>query len=148
MISNPTRRRLLAADSGFAIDSQTGPKGRRRHLSRMSALSDACDHGTYESHDRRAAVAVSSAGMSGVVDLLGTGLAAIQQADANSNLISERTVIPMVMTEVEKENTWLATRIFARPAVEGVYACSINEAVGSWRRSEAEAGLGKPLIDD
>lgn len=140
LIKRPSGRKLLAADSGFSIDSQTGPARCQRHLNRISKIAQPLAHGRYEAEKGGAAVAVSPAGMSGVVNLLKGGRAIIQDVDANSNLISERTVMPVVLTDVARESTWLATRIFAKPARDGVYDQREEDLIASWNTCEADTG--------
>lgn len=69
--------------------------------------------GRYES--KSSGLGHSRAGISGVVDLLGTGQGRVHDADGNSNTNYPRTVIPSIVSEVKGE-VWLATRIFALPA--------------------------------
>ncbi|RSH81436.1 hypothetical protein EHS25_006792 [Saitozyma podzolica] len=108
-------RRILASDAGFAIHSHTGPSA--DHERRIPTLASPVsgDHGRYESP--HSALAVSKAGVSGVIDLLGAGRGVVQDADGNSNLMSPRTVIPLLLHEVKRE-MWLASTVFAVPADE------------------------------
>lgn len=141
-IINRSRRNLTAADSGFAIDSQSGPSNHRRHISRIAKVTAIATHGRYESSRGCSAAVVSPAGIVGVVDLMGTGHAVVQDADANSNLIAERTVIPMVLTKIREEAVWLASHIYAKPAQEGADQCSDEAVIMSWTKCEAAAGSG------
>ena len=78
--------------------------------------------------------------------MLKGGRAIIQDTDANSNLISERTVMPVVLTDVVRQSTWLATRIFAKPAKDGVYDQCEEDVVASWNTCEADTGTGLASI--
>lgn len=125
-------RRILASDAGFAIHSHTGPSG--DHERRIPTLSSprSGDHGRYEAP--HSALAVSKAGASGIIDLLGTGKGVVQDADGNSNLMSARTVIPLLLHEVEGE-TWLASRVFGAPADE---RGEVREWVEGWTEVEGK----------
>lgn len=61
-----------------------------------------------------AALVHSSAGISGVVDLVGSGDARVINVDSSTNLIAPRTLIPGVRSEVQGE-TWLASRVWGVP---------------------------------
>jgi hypothetical protein len=78
---------------------------------------------------------VSKAGVSGVIDLLGNGKGVVQDADGNSNLMSPRTVIPLLLSEVEGE-MWLASRVFAVPADE---RGEVREWVEGWKDVEGRS---------
>jgi hypothetical protein len=120
-------RRILASDAGFAIPSHTGPSA--EHERRIPTLTSLVSggHGRYETS--HSALAVSRAGVAGIIDLLGNGKGVVQDADGNSNLMSPRTVIPLLLHEVEGE-TWLASRVFAAPADE---RGEVNEWVEGWK---------------
>lgn len=66
-------------------------------------------------NDSSSGLGHSRAGVSGVIDLLGTGQGRVHDADGNSNTNYARTVIPSIVSEVKGE-VWLATRVFALPA--------------------------------
>lgn len=104
-------RPILAADSGFAIHSQTGPIESERRMPVLKAPTED-QYGRYE--DKRSGIATSRAGISGVSDLLRTGRGRVHNADGNSNTNFARTVIPSIVSQVHGEK-WLATRIFAIP---------------------------------
>lgn len=106
-----TSRTLLAADSGFAIHSHSGPIESERRMPVLSKLTEEA-HGRYESP--HSGLGHSRVGISGVIDLLGTGRGRVHDADGNSNTNDSRTVIPSIVTEVKGE-MWLATRVFALP---------------------------------
>lgn len=85
-------------------------------------------------------MAVSKAGISGMIDLVGSGKAVILDVDGSSNLIAPRTVIPAVRTEV-KGDIWLASRVWGIPAKEG--------RVAGWLKGwEEECGRGKREVGD
>lgn len=105
-------RTILAADSGFAIHSQSGPIESERRFPVLSHVKET-EHGRYE--NASTGIAHSRAGVSGVIDLLGTGQGRVHDADGNSNTNFARTVIPSIVSEVKGE-VWLATRVFALPA--------------------------------
>jgi hypothetical protein len=105
-------RAILAADSGFAIHSQTGPIGSERRMPVLQAPSENI-HGRFE--NKHSGIATSRTGISGVSDLLRTGRGRVQNADGNSNTNFARTVIPSIVSQVDGEK-WLATRVFAIPA--------------------------------
>jgi hypothetical protein len=113
-----TARPLIAVDGGWAIHSHTGPSEHsERRLPVVSSLSEDTD-GSYTSPSRDSAIAVSKAGISGVINLASTGKAVVLDVDGSSNLIAPRTVIPAVRTEVAGD-VWLASRIWGVPAKEG-----------------------------
>jgi hypothetical protein len=105
-------RAILAADSGFAIHSQTGPIGSERRMPVLQSPSEEV-HGRFE--NEHSGIATSRAGISGVSDLLRTGRGRVHDADGNSNTNFARTVIPSIVSQVNGEK-WLANRIFAIPA--------------------------------
>ena len=103
---------MLVADSGFAIHSHVGPIESER---RMPVLTNPTEEQFGRFEDRRAGLATSRAGVSGVYDLLRTGRGRVHDADGNSNTNFARTVIPSIVSEVKGEK-WLATRVFAIPS--------------------------------
>lgn len=114
-LTNLSSRKILAADSGFAIHSHSGPVNSERRLLNIDTVSEGIS-GRFQS--KHAALIVSKAGASGVIDLIGSvaGAARVQDADGNSNLISPRTAFPLILSECEQgETTWLATKIYAVP---------------------------------
>jgi hypothetical protein len=104
-------RAILAADSGFAIHSQTGHIGSERRMPVLQAPSEDI-HGRFE--NKHSGIATSRAGVSGVSDLLRTGRGRVHNADGNSNTNFARTVIPSIVSQVIG-GKWLATRVFAVP---------------------------------
>lgn len=104
-------RAILAADSGFAIHSHTGPIESERRMPVLKAPTED-QYGRFE--NKQSGIATSRAGISGVADLLHTGKGRVHDADGNSNTNFARTVIPSIVSEVQGEK-WLATRVFAIP---------------------------------
>jgi len=104
-------RAILAADSGFAIHSQTGPIGSER---RMPVLQAPTEDTFGRVENQHSGIATSRAGVSGVSDLLHIGRGRVHNADGNSNTNFARTVIPSIVSQVNGEK-WLATRVFAIP---------------------------------
>lgn len=85
-----------------------------------------------------AALAHSSAGASGVVDLLQTGDVRVIDVDSSTNLISPRTVIPGVRSAVRgggDEGVWLASRVWGVPYKAGE---GKREWVGEWEKGVDE----------
>lgn len=125
-------RELDYSDAGFAIHSTTGPSHSER---RLPVGLDLPLHGRYETS--HSAIAVSKAGVSGIVDLSGGGSGKVQDVDGNSNLIAVRSVIPTIQGKVGKGETWLASRVYAVPSDVG------DGARGGWEEGwkECEKGL-------
>ena len=105
-------RAILAADSGFAIHSHTGPIESER---RMPVLKAPTEDQWGRSKNKESGIATSRAGISGVSDLLHTGKGRVHDVDGNSNTNFARTVVPSIVSQVNGEK-WLATRVFAIPA--------------------------------
>lgn len=135
-----TARPLTAVDGGWAIHSHTGPSEHsERRLPIVTSISESED-GSYESPTGNCAIAISKAGISGIVDLSGTGKAVVLDVDGSSNLIAPRTVIPAVRTQVDGE-VWQASRIYGVPAKEG--------RVTGWLKGwEAEVGADKKGVQE
>ena len=135
---NTSSRNVTFADSGFAIHSQSGPTHSERRFPPISTVSPTT-HGRLELPN--AALGVSRAGVSGIVDLIGTGQGKVQDVDGNSNLIAVRSVIPMIVGDVGKGGTWIATRVYAIPATETGEIGTIGEKwVQGWK--ECVEGIG------
>lgn len=129
-----TSRTLLAADSGFSIHSHSGPIESERRMPSLPQITEG-EYGRYESNS--SALGHSRAGISGVVDLLGTGQGRVHDADGNSNTNFSRTVIPSVVSEVTGE-VWLATRVFALPA---------ESVKDGWLKEWENSGKGYSSVD-
>lgn len=108
-----TGRDLKTAEGGFAILGTRQKDGRG-----LGALSiDSPNEGT-ESNGG-SALAVSRAGASGIAELLSSDVrhGGICNADANSNLIEPRTVLPTMYADLKADSTtWFVTAVFAIPA--------------------------------
>lgn len=128
-------RAIIAADSGFAIHSQTGPIGSER---RMPVLKTPSEDQYGRSEDRHSGIATSRAGVSGVIDQLRTGRGRVHNVDGNSNTSSARTVIPSIVSEVKGEK-WLATRVFAIPA---------NSVLKGWMKEWESSQKGWNSIEE
>lgn len=130
-----TSRPLVAVDGGWAIHSHTGPtEHSERRIPEVKTLKEDTD-ARYESPTSDCAMAISKAGVSGVIDLAGTGKAVVLDVDGSSNLVAPRTVIPAVRTKVAGD-VWLASRIWGVPAKGG-------RASGWLKGWEEEVGKGK-----
>lgn len=136
-ITNTGSRVIQMADAGFAIHSHTGPQHSERRLLPLKGVVDGT-HGRF--HSANAALAISKAGASGIVDLLGSGTGRVQDADGNSNLIAPRTVIPMVVGQTGGGDTWLASRVFAVPSHGGQGLSGDGAWLQQWH--DAEDGVG------
>lgn len=131
-----TSRTLLAADSGFAIHSHSGPIESERRMPSLPKITEG-EYGRFES--KSSAIGHSRAGISGVLDLLGTGQGRVHDADGNSNTNFSRTVIPSIVTEVSaKGEVWLATRVFALPA---------ESVKDGWLKEWESSGKGYSSVD-
>lgn len=136
-ISNKSTRRIQYADAGFAIHSHAGPSHSERRFPTIQKAQDGV-FGRLETDV--SALAVSKAGVSGVIDLLHSGKGKVQDTDGNSNLIATRTVIPLILGSLDTEGTWAATRVYALPMTDGKVGkigagwveewSSLNENVG------------------
>ena len=128
----------MSAEGGFAILGTNSRNGRF-----LTALSSAdggqVEEGTIE--DPSSAAVISRAGASGVRDFPGGNAASERKggvcfADANSNLIEARTLLPCLYGDLEAGSTaWFVSGVFALPAGEGWK--------GEWRK-QWEAGVKVP----
>lgn len=112
-----TDRDLMSAEGGFAIRGTKAVHGRTLTEWKESEPAE----GTRA--EGREAFVVSSAGVSGVRELLGGaserkgGICAV---DANSNLIEPRTLLPTLYRDLKAgETVWWVGAVFALPAGEG-----------------------------
>ncbi|KAK1926887.1 hypothetical protein DB88DRAFT_475930 [Papiliotrema laurentii] len=136
-LTNRSSRTLQYAEGGFAIHSHFGPHHSERRFLEMKEVTKG-GYGRYESDS--SALAVSRAGVSGVVDMLGSGRGKVQDTDGNSNLIAVRTVIPMIMGQAGEGETWIAVRIYALPAKEGKVGRVGEGWVDEWKGLEKDTG--------
>lgn len=130
-------RDLDYSDAGFAVHSTTGPSHSER---RLPVGLDLSSHGRYETP--QSAIAVSKAGVSGIVDLGGAGKGKVLDVDGNSNLIAVRSVIPTIQGKVGKGETWLASRVYAVPANAGGVGTG-----GGWEEEWKECEKGVQGIE-
>ena len=133
---NKSSRKIVAAEGGFAIHSQFGPAESERRFPKLSKLSEG-QAGRYQTAN--CALGVSKQGVSGIVDLASSGAGTVQDVDANSNIMVPRTVIPMVMSDLRRGETWLSTRVYAVPFNEKV-GLETKGWLAGWR--ECEMGIG------
>lgn len=117
-------RHLMSAEGGFAILGTKAKDGRA-----LTQVADGSpNEGTLKTQD--SAAIVSSAGASGIADLLQddngrTG--DLCNVDANSNLIEPRTIVPVMSGDLTASSrTWFATAVFAIPS-------ATNGFEGEWR---------------
>lgn len=106
-------RKISSAEGGFAIYGQR-PDGRA-----LEAVNGE-DFGTFEKGGEGRAA--SKAGVSGIADLSGPGIARKGKAlrtDANTNLMVPRAVLPTLLHDLEPAdaNIWLVTAVFALPSI-------------------------------
>ncbi|CAK3884665.1 Hypothetical predicted protein [Lecanosticta acicola] len=114
-----TGRDLQSAEGGFAIAGTRIRDGRM-----LTALSEGSPPNEGTSAWGSQAFVLSRAGISGIAELLmpeSHRKGGICNADANSNLIEPRTLLPIVSSDLNAgSTTWFATAVFAVPAtVEG-----------------------------
>ena len=96
-------------------------------------------HGTVES--KVSALIASKAGVSGIVDLLGNGRGKVQMIDGNSNLISPRPILPIVIGSAPPGTTWVAVRVFAFPSRgDGSTGSEDGSWVEEWGKCERGVG--------
>ena len=135
-VINKSSRKIAAAEGGFAIHSQSGPAESERRFPKLTKLSEGLA-GRYETAN--SALGVSKQGVSGIVDLAGSGIGTVQDVDANTNIMVPRTVIPMVLSDLRQGETWLSTRIYALPFNEKL-GLETKGWLDGWR--ECEMGIG------
>lgn len=114
-----TGRDLMSAEGGFAILGTNSKNG--RFLTALSSEDGGqAEQGTIE--DPSSAAVVSRAGASGVRDLSGANAESGRKggvcfADANSNLIEARTLLPCLYGDLKAgSTTWFVSGVFALPA--------------------------------
>jgi len=134
----------MSAEGGFAILGTNSRNG--RFLTALASSSEDGgqpeEEGTIE--DPSSAAVVSRAGASGVRDLSGGNTASGRKggvcfADANSNLIEARTLLPCLYGDLKAGSvTWFVSGVFALPA--GVESDGWK---GEWRK-QWEGGVKVP----
>lgn len=108
-----TGRDLLSAEGGFAILGTKAKDGRT-----LTALSEGSPNEGV-SEDGSGAVVVSRAGASGVFEVSSSSgrKGGICAAEANSNLIEPRTLLPTLYQDLKAgSTTWFLSAVFALPA--------------------------------
>lgn len=98
-----TERKIWTAEGGFALD-RTGDDPMR-------------DAGRHVEEAERAA-AYYPAGGTGIVNLRGSRTPSILRADPNTNLLYQRTVIPLLSGELEPGTHMLACFVLAEPNID------------------------------
>lgn len=140
-----TGRVLDAAEGGFALGIE-GPgsggwpvpgtggagAGEAAACSREALRSKACGPAAWAAYGR---------GASGVKRLLGDGTAELITAQANTNVLVNRTVIPTILTHIAAGSTvWLATAVYGE-------AFALAAGDGAWPQApEAEVADGELLV--
>ena len=99
------RLELQAVEGGFAIDGRRKVDGRRIPTTHDGVEAEVALEGP------DCALVVSSAGASGIVDLAGSGKGEVMKLDPNTNLITQRTLLPTVHYEFRGEVV-LASAVF------------------------------------
>ncbi|USW48654.1 hypothetical protein Slin15195_G019730 [Septoria linicola] len=126
-------RDLKSAEGGFAIAGTRGKDGRM-----VTALSPSTSPNEGTEVSEHAAVVVSRAGASGVVELLGNRKGGICEVDANSNLIEPRTLLPALYSDLAAGSaTVFATAVFAIPS-----------SVPTWKEKWREAWEKRPEVPE
>lgn len=130
-----TGRDLISAEGGFAIKGTNSWNGR---FLTAGSFSEEYQEGIVET-PTSAAVA-SSAGVSGVADLSPTQRdGQVLHADANSNLIEARTLLPVLYGDLKAgEVRWFVSGVFGLPAGSDGEGWK-----GEWRK-QWEAGVKVP----
>lgn len=87
-------------------------------------------------------LAVSKSGAVGIEELLGAGTGrkgSVLEADANSNLVDPRTLLPILKTEISAGKTqWFVTAVFAIP----------EQSVPQWKEIYEGHWKEKPSVPD
>ena len=110
-----TGRDLMSAEGGFAIQGTEQATGRT-----LPTMTSETSNEGQKATDEDALI-VSSAGASGIAELLPHALqagrkGAICLVDANSNLIEPRTLLPVMEADLKAGSvTWFVTAVFALP---------------------------------
>lgn len=126
-----TGRDVLTAEGAFAIYGAKEADGRV-----FSGFDESLPEGG-EDGERSSLAASPKSGAVGIVELLKTSRQGhVLQADANSNLVEARSVVPLLKNDLKAgSTTWFVTAVFALPAnVEG------------WRTSWKEGWGKKPAV--
>jgi len=136
-----TGRDLISAEGGFAIKGTNSWNG--RFLTAGSSFSEEHQEGILGTPT--SAAVVSCAGVSGVADLSPTQRdGQVLHADANSNLIEARTLLPVLYGDLVAGSTrWFVSGVFGLPAGAGTNGEGESWKKGEWKK-QWEAGVEVP----
>lgn len=125
-----TGRDVLTAEGAFAVYGAKESDGRV-----FSGFDESLPEGGRE--DKQSALAASRSGAVGIVELSSiTRSGHILQADANSNLVEARSVVPLLRNELKAGTTkWFVTAVFALPS-----------SVDGWKKSWKDGWEKKPTV--
>lgn len=82
------------------------------------------------------------------MDLLDQGEARLQGVDANTNLVSPRTTLPLVLTPVGQGETWLATRVWGLPDHQDGKGVALPDWEAQWAQEASESWDVKRLKNE
>ncbi|KAF9698833.1 hypothetical protein EKO04_003129 [Ascochyta lentis] len=125
-----TARDVLTAEGAFAVHGAKESDGRV-----FNGFDEALPEGGKEGD--QSALAASRSGAVGIAELSSTSrLGHILQADANSNLVEARSVVPLLRNELKAGSTsWFVTAVYALPS-----------SVDGWKKSWNEGWNKKPTV--
>ena len=124
-----TGRKLVTSEGAWALNGEQVCDGRE-----LQVLGQDGREGRQEAVNE--ALAVSQAGVVGLVELKAKRQGKVLDEDANSNLVSGRSVLPTLTTTLEAgHEVWLVAGIFAVPA-----------GVHDWRETWQTAWKQRPMI--
>ena len=128
---------IVAVSSGFAIFGRQKKSGlalpRLNDRLEIDEMKDLASEGFLESPGK--AIVISEAGASGIRFLRSEGEGICLNPDANTNLMAQRTLIPMLKSHLKLENVGmqlLVTAAFAVATREGKMPHSIEELRSRW----------------
>jgi hypothetical protein len=126
-----TGRDILTAEGAFAVHGAKESDGRV-----FNGFDESLPEGGKES-EQSALAASPRSGAVGIVELSSTSRAGhILQADANSNLVWARSVVPLLKNELKAgSTTWFVTAVYALPS-----------SVDSWKQSWKEGWDKIPTV--
>ena len=139
-------RALMSSEGAFAIYGCRSDNGRL-----LTKLTNDNGEGTLEDDNsntlKREALAISSAGVVGICELLAERKGRIVLADPNSNIMHGRTLLPSLAADiVSGKSIWFVTAVFAIPANDKGWRDGWKEkwerkpSIPSWLQSKIEAG--------
>jgi hypothetical protein len=125
-----TGRDLMTAEGGFAVNGSSEADGKP-----LKTLDGLIPEGW--SHADTEVFIASRSGAVGMADLLPqTRRGAVLSADANSNLVEPRSVVPILTTNAKAgEMRWLVTAVFAMPS-----------SVAGWKVDWKRAWSSRPTV--